>query len=469
MIGIDHHQQHAQGAGPLHDGHAQQSVVDPRGDDRGEEHRRDHRPQVGEPANDGVVRSIAADQAGNGRAHLPHRPQYDREAQRRRGDDDEIRRRRARAAAGQYRVTEIRDAPECREQDSEPAQCTRRGVGERQQPRGTVAAREQELGEKPRHAHRDDRDQHLQNGDPPQPVSLPERKERRERGQREHGDPRKVEGEPDAQAKRARREGLRGRRRQPLAVIPQRPDRSRAAPASRPPASPPARWPASRARAVLHPDRPVWRRRRRASPATRRTHPGVRRAACAPCRRSPRPSPTCPVAPRLRRRGGAIELVEQELSHLFVGQARHELAHGFVRQRLRQRGRLRLGRMGLRTGGKHGEGRAGRREEADQRSPGTFDRTRTSCCSSESRSGGECDCNPSLRPLGRPGGRAPQPQLRGMKRSAHQLNTMSRSAAPSSSPYRSRSLHCCSRAYSTSSSVTARSLIRRGTLVKLGV
>ena len=75
-----------------------EDVVDARGDDRHEERRRDHRPQVGEPADDGVGRPVAADQAGDRRAHVPHRPQHDRETQHRRDEEDEIERGRVRAA-----------------------------------------------------------------------------------------------------------------------------------------------------------------------------------------------------------------------------------------------------------------------------------------------------------------------------------------------------------------------------------
>ena len=77
-----HHQQHAQDAGRRFDRRAVEDGVEARGDDPHEEHRGDHRPELGEPADDGVVLAFAADQLGDRRAHLPHRPQDDGEAQR---------------------------------------------------------------------------------------------------------------------------------------------------------------------------------------------------------------------------------------------------------------------------------------------------------------------------------------------------------------------------------------------------
>ena len=363
--GHEHHEQHAQDAGRPHDGRAQENVVDSGSDDRREEQYRDHRPQIGEPADDGIVRAIAADQAGNRGTHLPHRPQHDRQHQCRHCDQDKVERRRARTASRQYHATEIAKSPERGEQNGEPAQGARRSVGERQQPGGTVAARKQELGEEPGHPHHDDRDQQLQNGDTPQPVSLPEREEGRERGQREHGDPGKVEREPDAQAKRARGEGLRGRGHQPLAIVPQRP----VVAALRQPAD---RQHQRQRDGQLHkPGHSAVRIVQFAADVGERLRQCDERV---PEFAEPRahhagalldPPRHRPVAPRPRRRGGTIELVDKELSHLLVGQARHELAHGFLGQRFRQRDRLRLVRLSPGFRGSHDAGRAGHCGEAD--------------------------------------------------------------------------------------------------------
>jgi hypothetical protein len=60
--------------------------------------------------------------------------------------------------------------------------------------------------------------------------------------------------------------------------------------------------------------------------------------------------PDIALSPSSQRR--AIELVDQQLAHVFVGQAGDELANRIVRQRFRQRrgGVLRLGALALRVG-----------------------------------------------------------------------------------------------------------------------
>ncbi len=417
---------------------------------------------------------------------MPHRPQRDPQPEHRHRDGQEIQRRRIRAAARQHRAEEAAQAPERREQDEEPSQLPRRGIVERQQPLRPVATREQKLADQPRDAHGDDRDQHFEYRNPPQRVPLPEGEEQGQKGQREHGDSPEVEGETDNQSKRAGREGLRRRWREPLAIRPQ----GQFVAALRQPADQQRRrhqgtderqHRRSFGFVQLRDDfAQCLRQRDERVPELAETlphHPGVLLDH----------SRHCPGALRLRRCRGAIELVEQKLSHLLVGQARHELAHRFVRQRFRQRRRFRLGRLGpgcrrngdgRRTGHRHGadgDCPAHSIEHVHHLAPGESGRGRHRIVIQRPRL---ARTNRGSRPteLRWPPiasfttiGPMRRRQPPGMNRSAHQLNTMSRSAAPSSSPYRSRSRHCCSRAYSPSSSVTTRSLTRMGTLAKLGV
>ncbi len=205
----------------MRDGRAHQNVVHPGSDDGHEVHYREHGPQVGEPADDGVVLSLATDQTRDRRTHVPHGPYHDRKAEQRRGHQQQIDRRRVRSPTHQYRATETCQAPERGEQNGEPAQLPRRGVGERQEPLLPAAARKQELGEEPRDPHGDDRDQQLQYRDPAQAVPLPEREEYREKRQREHCNPDKIQDKTGCKSECTGREGLHRRRHEPPAIMPQ--------------------------------------------------------------------------------------------------------------------------------------------------------------------------------------------------------------------------------------------------------
>ena len=227
---------------------------------------------------------------------------------------------------------------------------------------------QQEPGEQPGDPHGDDRDQQLHDRDPPQAVPLPERQKYREKGKREHGDPHEVERETDGQSKGTGSEGLHGRRRQPL-----RGNAGARNGRGAPPASRPRALPTIKATTRSSTEGPsgssslATTSRNVAGNATNASLSSPSRSRTMPAFSSTMPDMALsPFA--FRRRGGAVELVDQELAHVLVGQARHELAYRIVRQRLRQRrrGGLRLGALALRARRIDGDAGDGHGEEADR-------------------------------------------------------------------------------------------------------
>ena len=215
-----HHQQHAQDGGARFDRDPAEDVVGPRGDDPHEEHRRHHRPELGEPADDGAVLAVAADQRRDRRAHLPDRPQDDEKSREREENEKEIERRRIDPRVPRTPPRPL-ETPQMTARDGEPAQL-RAGRSANGSRRSSPAVPEQESGEEPGDPHGDDRDEKFDDRDPAQTMSLPEREEDRERGQREDEDAAEVERDAHAASEGPRGERFVARRRKPHPVFSER-------------------------------------------------------------------------------------------------------------------------------------------------------------------------------------------------------------------------------------------------------